>query len=144
MHNAYTRLILSWKWIEGASAMDDVYTTMYLMHATFISASNQPSQFFSMMQFLNQLQRYVMCVQGMSTKGHQWKVMLDAAAFAPTQPLDLTEFPADFVAVSFYKMFGFPTGLGALLVCCAAAFCITHQVLCNCTCSYSCRDLSFL
>jgi molybdenum cofactor sulfurtransferase len=52
----------------------------------------------------------------MSTKEHQWKVLLDAAAFAPTQPLDLTAFPADFVAVSFYKMFGFPTGLGAMLV----------------------------
>ena len=52
----------------------------------------------------------------MSSEGHKWKVLLDAAAFAPTQPLDLSQFPADFVAVSFYKMFGFPTGLGALLV----------------------------
>jgi molybdenum cofactor sulfurtransferase len=56
-------------------------------------------------------------LQSMSTDDHKWKVMLDAAAYAPTQPLDLTEFPADFVAVSFYKLFGFPTGLGALLVC---------------------------
>lgn len=55
-------------------------------------------------------------VQGMSTEAHQWKVMLDAAAFVPTQPLDLTQFPADFVSISFYKMFGYPTGLGALLV----------------------------
>lgn len=54
----------------------------------------------------------------MSTEAHQWKVMLDAAAFVPTQPLDLTQFPADFVSISFYKMFGYPTGLGALLVCC--------------------------
>ena len=45
-----------------------------------------------------------------------WKICLDAASFVGTNPLDLTEFPADFVAVSFYKMFGFPTGLGALLV----------------------------
>lgn len=45
-----------------------------------------------------------------------WDVLLDAAAFAPTSPLDLTKVPADFVAVSFYKIFGFPTGLGALLV----------------------------
>ena len=55
-------------------------------------------------------------MQAMSSKGHKWKVLLDAAAFAPTQPLDLSQFPADFVAVSFYKMFGYPTGLGALLV----------------------------
>ena len=45
-----------------------------------------------------------------------WKVCLDAAAFVGTNPLDLTENPVDFVTLSFYKMFGFPTGLGALIV----------------------------
>ena len=45
-----------------------------------------------------------------------WKVCLDAASFVGTNPLNLTDYPADFVTVSFYKMFGFPTGLGALLV----------------------------
>ena len=43
-------------------------------------------------------------------------VLLDAASLVSTSPLDLTLFPAHFVTVSFYKMFGFPTGLGALLV----------------------------
>lgn len=33
-----------------------------------------------------------------------------------TDHLDLAEHSPDFVAVSFYKMFGYPTGLGALLV----------------------------
>jgi Aminotransferase class-V len=60
--------------------------------------------------------RWVREVQSMSTPSHEWKVLLDAAAFVPTQPLDLSVTPADFVTVSFYKMFGFPTGLGALLV----------------------------
>jgi hypothetical protein len=41
---------------------------------------------------------------------------LDAAAFAPTHPLDLTAVPADFVCISFYKLFGWPTGIGALVV----------------------------
>ena len=44
-----------------------------------------------------------------------WDVVLDAAAFVPTSRLDLSRYPADFVPVSFYKMFGYPTGLGALL-----------------------------
>lgn len=44
-----------------------------------------------------------------------YDVLLDAAAFAPTSQLDLGAVPADFVCVSFYKMFGFPTGLGALI-----------------------------
>ena len=42
-------------------------------------------------------------------------VLLDAAAYAPTSRLDLREVPADFVALSFYKMFGYPTGVGALV-----------------------------
>jgi selenocysteine lyase/cysteine desulfurase len=44
-----------------------------------------------------------------------WDVLLDAAAYVPTSALSLREVPADFVALSFYKMFGFPTGLGALV-----------------------------
>uniref|UniRef100_A0A1I8I378 Molybdenum cofactor sulfurase n=1 Tax=Macrostomum lignano TaxID=282301 RepID=A0A1I8I378_9PLAT len=43
-------------------------------------------------------------------------VLLDAASFAATCPLDLTACSADFVCLSFYKMFGYPTGLGALIV----------------------------
>jgi molybdenum cofactor sulfurtransferase len=44
-----------------------------------------------------------------------WDVLLDAAAFVPTNRLDLSRWHPDFVALSFYKMFGFPTGVGALL-----------------------------
>src|SRR4029079_1116253 len=45
--------------------------------------------------------------------GHH--VLLDAAAFAPSQTLRLRACAADFVALSFYKMFGYPTGVGALI-----------------------------
>ena len=44
-----------------------------------------------------------------------YDVLLDAAAYVPTNPLDLGAVGADFACVSFYKMFGFPTGVGALL-----------------------------
>ena len=44
-----------------------------------------------------------------------WDVLLDAAAFAPTNRLDLSIWKADFVPISFYKMFGYPTGVGALI-----------------------------
>ncbi len=44
-----------------------------------------------------------------------WDVLLDAAAFAPTNRLDLSSVKADFVPLSFYKMFGYPTGIGALV-----------------------------
>ncbi|WP_051670367.1 aminotransferase class V-fold PLP-dependent enzyme [Bryobacter aggregatus] len=45
-----------------------------------------------------------------------WRVLLDAAAFVPTNRLNLTEYQPDFVCLSFYKMFGYPTGIGALLI----------------------------
>lgn len=44
-----------------------------------------------------------------------WDVLLDAAAFVPTNPLDLSRWHPDYVALSFYKMFGYPTGVGALI-----------------------------
>ena len=44
-----------------------------------------------------------------------WDVLLDAAAFVPTNRLDLSTVHPDFVALSFYKMFGYPTGVGALI-----------------------------
>ncbi|KAG0471150.1 hypothetical protein HPP92_015696 [Vanilla planifolia] len=45
-----------------------------------------------------------------------WLVLIDAAKGSATEPPDLAIYPADFVVCSFYKMFGFPTGLGALVV----------------------------
>jgi molybdenum cofactor sulfurtransferase len=44
-----------------------------------------------------------------------WDVLVDAAAFAPTNRLDLGLWHPDFVPLSFYKMFGYPTGVGCLI-----------------------------
>jgi len=44
-----------------------------------------------------------------------WDVLLDAAAFVPTNRLDLSRWRPQFVTLSFYKMFGYPTGVGALI-----------------------------
>jgi molybdenum cofactor sulfurtransferase len=43
---------------------------------------------------------------------------LDAAAYVSTSLLSLAEVDTspDFITISFYKMFGYPTGLGALIV----------------------------
>lgn len=45
-----------------------------------------------------------------------YDVLLDAAAFVPANVLDLSTSKPDFVTISFYKMFGYPTGIGALLL----------------------------
>jgi selenocysteine lyase/cysteine desulfurase len=44
-----------------------------------------------------------------------YDVLLDAAAFVPANRLDLSAVRPEFAAVSWYKMFGFPTGVGCLL-----------------------------
>jgi molybdenum cofactor sulfurtransferase len=48
--------------------------------------------------------------------GSGWDVLLDAAAFVPTNRLNLSEVRPDFVTISFYKMFGYPTGVGCLMI----------------------------
>jgi len=45
-----------------------------------------------------------------------WDVLLDTAAFVPTNTLDLQKVKPDYACVSFYKIFGYPTGIGALLI----------------------------
>jgi len=44
-----------------------------------------------------------------------YAVLLDAAAYVPTNTLRLDVVRPEFVALSFYKMFGYPTGVGALI-----------------------------
>jgi selenocysteine lyase/cysteine desulfurase len=41
--------------------------------------------------------------------------LIDIAAMAPTHAVSLRQCPADFAALSFYKLFGYPTGIGALI-----------------------------
>lgn len=55
-------------------------------------------------------------VHSKSTSNHHFFVMLDCAAFAATHQLDLSTAKPDFVSLSFYKLFGYPSGLGALIV----------------------------
>lgn len=45
-----------------------------------------------------------------------WDVLVDAAAFAPTNRFDVARVRPDFATFSFYKMIGFPTGVGCLLM----------------------------
>lgn len=45
-----------------------------------------------------------------------WDVMLDAAAYLSNRRLDLSVVKPDFVPVSFYKLFGYPTGVGCLII----------------------------
>src|SRR4051812_10082662 len=48
-------------------------------------------------------------------QAHGWDVLVDCAAFVPTNRLDLGRWHPDFVPLSFYKLLGYPTGVGCLL-----------------------------
>lgn len=102
-----------WSWVNGNGALhtpteeEEPETCAYNLFAY------PPEDNFAGVKYPME---WVTKVQDKSRRGVVWKVLLDAAAFAPTQPLDLTKFPADFTVVSFYKIFGFPTGLGALII----------------------------
>ncbi len=46
---------------------------------------------------------------------HGYDVLLDAAAYVPSNRLDLSAVKPEFVPVSWYKVFGYPTGVGCLI-----------------------------
>jgi len=57
------------------------------------------------------------CINALRSGPLKWRVLLDAAKLACSPgALDLAACGADFTVVSFYKIFGYPTGLGALIV----------------------------
>lgn len=49
--------------------------------------------------------------------GPNWKIGLDASALAATSELNISEFQPDFFIISLYKIFGYPTGIAALIIC---------------------------
>ncbi|RWR88604.1 molybdenum cofactor sulfurase [Cinnamomum micranthum f. kanehirae] len=80
---------------------------------------------------------------GIRSKG-QWLVLVDAAKGCATQPPDLSKYPADFVVVSFYKIFGYPTGLGALIVRTEAAELLRRTYFSGGTVAASIADIDFV
>uniref|UniRef100_A0A804R8Y3 Molybdenum cofactor sulfurase n=1 Tax=Zea mays TaxID=4577 RepID=A0A804R8Y3_MAIZE len=74
----------------------------------------------------------------------QWMVLIDAAKGCATEPPNLTLYPADFVVCSFYKIFGYPTGLGALIVKNEAASLLNKTYFSGGTVAASIADIDFV
>ncbi|XP_038901663.1 molybdenum cofactor sulfurase isoform X4 [Benincasa hispida] len=74
----------------------------------------------------------------------RWKVLIDAAKGCVTDPPDLSKFPADFVVISFYKLFGYPTGLGALIVHTDAAKLLKRTYFSGGTVAASIADIDYV
>lgn len=45
-----------------------------------------------------------------------WLTLVDCAKYLSTNTFSLSTYPVDFLVLSFYKIFGYPTGLGALII----------------------------
>lgn len=61
-------------------------------------------------------QQHAGCSAGSSAlRGARVVTLLDAAKACATAPPDLSRHPVDFLVLSYYKIFGHPTGLGALV-----------------------------
>jgi molybdenum cofactor sulfurtransferase len=50
------------------------------------------------------------------SRQNQWYTLLDVAKAASTSPISLRELDPDYACLSFYKIFGAPTGIGCLFV----------------------------
>ncbi|XP_021738431.1 molybdenum cofactor sulfurase-like isoform X5 [Chenopodium quinoa] len=74
----------------------------------------------------------------------RWLVLIDAAKGCATEPPDLSIYPADFVVLSFYKIFGYPTGLGALIVQNEAAKLLKKTYFSGGTVAASIADVDFV
>ena len=88
---------------------------MSAMHAMLEPAEGEPPRLlaFPAQSNFSGVKHPLDLVAGARAAG--WHVLLDAAAFVPTNRLDLQVVAPDFAVVSFYKMFGYPTGVGCLL-----------------------------
>ncbi|KAG5546857.1 hypothetical protein RHGRI_018880 [Rhododendron griersonianum] len=74
----------------------------------------------------------------------RWMVLIDAAKGCATKPPDLSKYQADFVIISFYKIFGYPTGLGALIVRTEAAKLLKKSYFSGGTVAASIADIDFV
>ncbi|XP_057461598.1 molybdenum cofactor sulfurase isoform X2 [Actinidia eriantha] len=74
----------------------------------------------------------------------RWMVLIDAAKGCATEPPDLSKYQADFVVISFYKLFGYPTGLGALIVHAEAAKLLKKTYFSGGTVAASIADIDFV
>lgn len=89
--------------------------TQYLARALEIAQSGKNKLFaFPAQSNFTGVQHPLEWIADAQDKG--WDVLLDAASFAPSNRLDLARWHPDFVDISFYKIFGYPTGTGCLLV----------------------------
>ena len=106
------------KWALGSFALEDLASLSKDLSAANMIEGEVPREAdYNLLAFPGESnfsgrQPDLSCLKSLRSK---WRILLDAAKLACSERLDLTKCGADFVVVSFYKIFGHPTGLGALI-----------------------------
>ncbi|XP_067639765.1 molybdenum cofactor sulfurase 3 isoform X2 [Eurosta solidaginis] len=111
--------------IEKSGALSDDDDQMKSNSLIAFSAQCNFSGYKMPLDTIKSIQKHGLAVRGTKIRGDEQQdngvannfyVCLDCASFVATNLLDLRKYKPDFCCISFYKMFGFPTGVGALLV----------------------------
>lgn len=64
----------------------------------------------------NHFENFSIPVHHPPSKSCHWLTLVDCAKYLSTKSFSLSTYPVDFLVLSFYKIFGYPTGLGALII----------------------------
>ncbi|CAE7233730.1 unnamed protein product [Rhizoctonia solani] len=101
---------------EGGFDMEEALRMLQALTESPGSSDPRPRSLMALTGLSNLTNRKVP-LQGIvsAARANGVHTILDAAALAPTTRISLRNTPVDSMVVSFYKMFGFPTGVGALI-----------------------------
>ncbi|CAE6497538.1 unnamed protein product [Rhizoctonia solani] len=101
---------------EGGSDLQEALQILRGLAEPTNSSGTRPRSLMALTGLSNLTNRKLPLSQIVSAaQAHGIHTILDAAALAPTTRISLRNTPVDSMVVSFYKMFGFPTGVGALI-----------------------------
>ncbi|CUA67032.1 Molybdenum cofactor sulfurase [Rhizoctonia solani] len=101
---------------EGGFDTEEALRMLQALTETPDSSDPRPRSLMALTGLSNLTNRKVPLQEIVSaSRAHGAYTILDAAALAPTTRISLRNTPVDSMVVSFYKMFGFPTGVGALI-----------------------------
>ncbi|KAJ1306078.1 hypothetical protein OPQ81_010790 [Rhizoctonia solani] len=101
---------------EGGFDMEEALRMLQALTGSPGSSGPRPRSLMALTGLSNLTNRKVPLQEIISAaRAHGVHTILDAAALAPTTRISLRSAPVDSMVVSFYKMFGFPTGVGALI-----------------------------
>ena len=98
---------------ESATESDEIINHLMVLPVECNFGGNRPKH---VAELIRRARRSSSVARNSEDPKSRWNILLDVAKAASTGPVDLRQLDPDFACLSFYKMFGEPTGLGVLFV----------------------------